>query len=229
MFFVHLAEVFSRLRRIGLGEHILKESQCQKKGLEPHYLGMSQNSDARKCLFLTKKNRFRASLFWDIPICETSIQRVVFYLKNFPLNGGFKINGCSKPFFRSFFWPCFFLKSQGQKKEFGNPITFETHIQGKILYLLVIGFLFKNRNLLKKNGRHTIVCNEPALAYCDSCISLSAKSLEDHQGWKDAWGYCCIECASCSLYTMWSEKGNLKTMQLSYNIRQTRKQNKKYK
>ena len=63
MFFVHLAEVFSRLRGIGLGEHILKESQCQKKGLEPHYLGVSQNNDARKCLFLAKKNRFQASLF----------------------------------------------------------------------------------------------------------------------------------------------------------------------
>ena len=81
------------------------------------------------------------------------------------------------------FFDPFFKKSQGQKKEFGNPITFEAHIQGKILFLLVIGFLFKNRNLLKKNGRHTIVCNEPALAYCDSCISLTAaKSLEDHQG-----------------------------------------------
>ena len=85
MFFLHLAEVFSRLRGIGLGEHILKESQCQKKGLEPHYLGVSQNNDARKCLFLAKKNRFQASLFWDIPICETSIQRVVFYLNNFRL------------------------------------------------------------------------------------------------------------------------------------------------
>ena len=63
MFFVHLAEVFSRLRGIGLGEHILQESQCQKKGLEPHYLGVSQNNDARKCLFLAKKNRFQASLF----------------------------------------------------------------------------------------------------------------------------------------------------------------------
>ena len=124
MFFVHLAEVFSRLRRIGLGEHILKESLCQKKGLEPHYLGMSQNSDARKCLFLTKKNRFRASLFWDIPICETSIQRVVFYLKNFPWNGVFKINGCSKPFFRSFFWPSCFLNHRAKKKGVWKPNYF---------------------------------------------------------------------------------------------------------
>ena len=41
---------------------------------------------------------------------------------------------------------------------------------------------FQKQESAQKNGRHTIVCNEPALAYCDSCISLSAaKSLEDHQ------------------------------------------------
>ena len=87
-----------------------------KEGFGTPLFGMFQNSDARKCLFLTKKNRFRASLFWDIPICETSIQRGVFYLKNFPLNGGFKINGCSKPFFRSFFWPWDFVFNRRVKK-----------------------------------------------------------------------------------------------------------------
>ena len=53
--------------------------------------------------------------------------------------------GVPNPFFDPFFF-----NPRVKKKEFGNPITFETHIQGKILYLLVIGFLFKTGICSKK-------------------------------------------------------------------------------
>ena len=55
--------------------------------------------------------------------------------KNFPLNGGFKLNGGSKPPFSDS--GIFFFKSQSQKmvvyERFGTPIDFETPIQAKFV------------------------------------------------------------------------------------------------
>jgi hypothetical protein len=91
--------------------------------------------------------------------------------------------GVPNPFFDPFFDPGILFLIAGSKKGVWKPNYFRSpHSRENFLF---VGYRipFQKQESAQKNGRHTIVCNEPALAYCDSCISLSAaKSLEDHQG-----------------------------------------------